>query len=713
MSKVCLPLIMLGLLLSGLCLLLAQAGCAGSGSSGYGSAAGPGRSGIPSQPAPSSPRVAQPPVALPTAEQLQILAGMPQRAGSYLPQDLELNGSNCLTSPSANISVSANGLVFDPATPQNGLKGMAFALYQFSVPDYAGLPELHFEWSAVSGSLSDASIMVLNVQTGRWEAYGLDLSLKVTLPQLAAYFDANGILSCAVVIGADAPAELSRIRLGSQPPVVVVSSAPLLAFPPQHFDFDASASSDPDGSIVEYLWDPEGDGSFVSSGADPHFGYDYEFIFNNAPRIRVLDDSGTYSEAQIEMRLTGSRIMSFGNLDRDFEARSVLTDSASGKVYVAGSSTQTELDARFSFIDPLEQDGVSCSWGGAGDDILEDIALGAGGVVAVGSTRSFGDDQQALLQFWSSGGFLTSSFRLSQSDVLSEFRSVVVTNDSIYAAGLFFDQGVGRPFALLVAFNLLGEIQWARSIIAPGNCFLNELRLRPQTPLGPPMLLAGGVYQPSAGENQAFFARYDLSGNLLEALSWGDTGRPEEATDIALAGTSVLPVAYVSGMAGSQRCFVSIPGGAAKSFSVNPSSLSCAGLLRRDNSSVNLLINASNAGGGELLQLVIDSGLETVNFVGTSFSGDDSFSFNDAQPWASGLVAVGRMLGELPQQQDSFSFGSHTESALWTSESPSQGTLSGLSAVETEHEMNIIIVTNFNLDAGANFQNLLLLLPPE
>jgi len=56
--------------------------------------------------------------------------------------------------------------------------------------------------------------------------------------------------------------------------------------------FDASGSSDNDGSIVLYEWDWDNDGTYDDSSADPTITHQWEAEYSGTVRLRVTDDDG-------------------------------------------------------------------------------------------------------------------------------------------------------------------------------------------------------------------------------------------------------------------------------------------------------------------------------------------------------------------------------------------------------------------------------------
>jgi hypothetical protein len=61
----------------------------------------------------------------------------------------------------------------------------------------------------------------------------------------------------------------------------------------QPVEFDASASSDPDGSISQYQWDFDGDGSPEATTTSPTTTYTFDAVGDFSPELRVTDDDGT------------------------------------------------------------------------------------------------------------------------------------------------------------------------------------------------------------------------------------------------------------------------------------------------------------------------------------------------------------------------------------------------------------------------------------
>ncbi|MEA2386068.1 MAG: hypothetical protein QOJ22_242 [Thermoleophilaceae bacterium] len=79
----------------------------------------------------------------------------------------------------------------------------------------------------------------------------------------------------------------------NKPPVAVLTHAPARVRTGEPVNFDASGSSDPDGTIENYAWDLDGDGTFeTDTGASPHASTAYADDGVHTAAVKVTDDEG-------------------------------------------------------------------------------------------------------------------------------------------------------------------------------------------------------------------------------------------------------------------------------------------------------------------------------------------------------------------------------------------------------------------------------------
>jgi len=119
----------------------------------------------------------------------------------------------------------------------------------------------------------------------------------------------------------------SLLLVGSPPgndsPVASLRANPTTGTAPLNVNFDASASFHPDGSIVNYEWDWEGDGIYdASTGTNPlaNFTYTAANIYNAT--VRVTDDFGDNATDSVVITLNNSGGNPVSLADDGFESRS-------------------------------------------------------------------------------------------------------------------------------------------------------------------------------------------------------------------------------------------------------------------------------------------------------------------------------------------------------------------------------------------------------
>ncbi|HSS42857.1 MAG TPA: N,N-dimethylformamidase beta subunit family domain-containing protein [Solirubrobacterales bacterium] len=112
---------------------------------------------------------------------------------------------------------------------------------------------------------------------------GLGLFGKGSLDELAVY---NRALTAAEIAEHDASYGLNRR------PHAALTAAPNPAITGEQVSFDASGSSDPDGSIVKYQWDLDGNGTFeTSTGTTPTASITTSHAGSATVSVRVLDNA--------------------------------------------------------------------------------------------------------------------------------------------------------------------------------------------------------------------------------------------------------------------------------------------------------------------------------------------------------------------------------------------------------------------------------------
>jgi dipeptidyl aminopeptidase/acylaminoacyl peptidase len=90
----------------------------------------------------------------------------------------------------------------------------------------------------------------------------------------------------------------TALTIADRAPLASFTSTPNPVFAGEPVAFDASASSDPDGQVVRYQWDLDGDGTFeTDTGAVPRARRSYGRARRVPVRLRVTDNRGNTGEA--------------------------------------------------------------------------------------------------------------------------------------------------------------------------------------------------------------------------------------------------------------------------------------------------------------------------------------------------------------------------------------------------------------------------------
>lgn len=99
---------------------------------------------------------------------------------------------------------------------------------------------------------------------------------------------------------------LSMSAVYSELPLAQLAATPVSGNYPLAVQLSAAGSTDPDGSIAEYAWDPYGDGHFESTtGMTNNLAVTYNRRGTFAARLRVTDNAGAQSYATCEVLVSG------------------------------------------------------------------------------------------------------------------------------------------------------------------------------------------------------------------------------------------------------------------------------------------------------------------------------------------------------------------------------------------------------------------------
>ena len=195
----------------------------------------------------------------------------------------------------------------------DSLDGLAFATYDFTLPDYDGAPKfIEFFWDGAAPT-GELHVALASWELDRWRWHSGISGNKLFLDSLAPYLNGDDRVLVVVAVSGTSPASLIELQLeGQGDPEATLTPEKSMGPAPLQVDFDGSASVDHDGSLVNYEWDLDGDGVFSEIGVEngalgdpvpPTYTYVDPGIYFAA--LRISDDAGKTAEASALVVATG------------------------------------------------------------------------------------------------------------------------------------------------------------------------------------------------------------------------------------------------------------------------------------------------------------------------------------------------------------------------------------------------------------------------
>ncbi|MCC7477027.1 hypothetical protein IT575_01095 [bacterium] len=168
--------------------------------------------------------------------------------------------------PSSQVSVNGPELQFSPLPGAGGLEAMAYAVWDFTLPAPDSGLLINLLWEVPPGA-GHAWLALGNFASGRWDWQRLENLDEASIADAAAYYGPADRLLLAIAVSDDSGVSLRSIQLYSgAAPLAVLQLSPGTVDVGEEVVMDGSFSSDPEGSIVRYEWDSDGDGSFETDG---------------------------------------------------------------------------------------------------------------------------------------------------------------------------------------------------------------------------------------------------------------------------------------------------------------------------------------------------------------------------------------------------------------------------------------------------------------
>jgi PKD repeat protein len=168
-------------------------------------------------------------------------------------------------------------------------------------------------------------------------------------PTVSQSYAANGSVKVGLRVtdgdGATATSA-TEVTVQNRPPVASFSATPNPAPTGTPVTFDASSSNDPDGSIVKYEWDLDGNGTYeTDTGSTPSASKTYATPGETTVGLRVTDDDGaTETTSRTVVAQNRSPVASFTATPNPVSTQAPVSFDASGSSDPDGSVVKYEWD---------------------------------------------------------------------------------------------------------------------------------------------------------------------------------------------------------------------------------------------------------------------------------------------------------------------------------------------------------------------------------
>lgn len=336
----------------------------------------------------------------------------------------------------------------------------------------------------------------------------------------------------------------------NQPPTAVAGANPTTGSSPLAVSFSALGSDDPDGSIVLYEWDFQGDGVYDwtnSSSGDVQFTYDTEGSYT--PTLRVTDNDGGSAASNIPITVY-PRYWAHTWGGTDIDVSTALALDGNGNIFAAGrtqSFSASSFDTLLVKYDSFANAQWAKTWGGDGEDNGYALRIdSSGNPILAGSTTSSGaGNEDVLLLKYDNDGNLLWSKTWGGSNHERPIGMAIEGNDNVVTAGSTMSFGAGSTDALLMEFGSAGNLFWARTWGTANEDYLMSVAID-----GSGNILATGLTAAFGGGYNLLLLKLDGNGNLLWAESWG-TNRDEWGRNVMTDSSGNIYVAGAIDPAGN------------------------------------------------------------------------------------------------------------------------------------------------------------------
>ncbi|MCC7479319.1 hypothetical protein IT575_12805 [bacterium] len=376
--------------------------------------------------------------------------------------------------PFARVSPSGDNLLFQPQETGRGIRGLSYAGYSIAASGYSAPMDFQFNW-ALAPPAGKAWLALIDFETLQYDWYAIPSSGLLQLgPYDPRYFNSEGFCIGTLLLRGTNECSLASLRLGYNQlpePVLVPSANPVA--PGTAMQLDASGSSDIDGSIVRWEFDPLGNGSFTDSLGAEVLDYIYADPGVYNPALRVTDNEGAQASVSIELTVQeggSGMVPAFTVTPGSANPGETVVFDASMSLDSAGTIVKYEFDPEGdgSYVDNGTDPVLVYSYSDGGEiyaslRITDDKANFASlsKLVHIGWTRTLKNSP--------------ASYLMPYSLVMDAAGNIYVCGEGMNLAG---PSSAGDGY--LCKYSPDGELLWQKLFTSSGNQMLADLALDSQ-----------------------------------------------------------------------------------------------------------------------------------------------------------------------------------------------------------------------------------------
>jgi len=273
------------------------------------------------------------------------------------------------------------------------------------------------------------------------------------------------------------------------------------------------------GNITSWAWDFDNDGMIDSTQQNPTHIYAIATVYTVS--LTVTGPGGSEQEVKANY-ITVWFVKTWGGGVND-ELDAVAVDSAAN-IYCAGCTQSFGAGSYDALLLKYESSGAlgwAKTWGGSNDDFFHAVAVdSSGNMYCAGRTSSFGGgSDDALLLKYNSSGTLQWAKTWGGSGWDHLFAVAVDSSGNIYCAGTTSSFGAGDWDALLLKYDSSGTLQSATTWGGSSSDSLDAVVVDSCGNI----YCAGSTASFGAGSYafDALLLKYDSSGTVQRAATWG------------------------------------------------------------------------------------------------------------------------------------------------------------------------------------------------